>query len=129
MSLNKSTALLRLLCFSLFGFISSTSATHADQADPTSNNVHIHTLAASCAACHGTQGNSHSITPVLAGLDADYFSAELLAFKNGQRKGTVMQHHATGLTDAEIRQLADYFSTQKRTSQPPLKSQTLKDKP
>ncbi len=90
--------------------------------------IHTRTLAASCAACHGTNGNSHSTTPVLAGLDATYFSNQMLAFKNGGRASTVMHHHAKGLTDNEIMQLADYFSVQKRISNPPAVSQPLKAK-
>ncbi|MEE9331026.1 MAG: c-type cytochrome [Methylophilaceae bacterium] len=90
--------------------------------------IHTRTLAASCAACHGTLGNSRSITPVLAGLDATYFSTQMLAFKNGERSSTstVMHHHAAGLNIDEIDQLAHYFSQQKRTVKAPLKSQTLK---
>lgn len=95
------------------------------------NDSHIHTrtLAASCAACHGTNGNSHSITPVLAGLDASYFSTQMQAFKHDGRSSTVMHHHAKGLSDDEIEQLANYFSKQKRIAQPPLKPEKLKAKP
>lgn len=91
------------------------------------DNIHIRTLAASCAACHGTNGNSQSITPVLAGLDAHYFSTQMLAFKNGDRasSSTVMHHHASGLTEVEIDALANFFSAQPRVSGTPLKSQTL----
>lgn len=90
--------------------------------------IHIRTLAASCAACHGTNGNSHSTTPVLAGLDATYFSSQMLAFKNGSHSSTVMHHHAKGLTTDEIYQLANYFAEQKRLSTPELSPQTLKAK-
>lgn len=89
-------------------------------------NVHIRTLAASCAACHGTNGNSASTLPVLAGLNATYFAAQINAFKNGERKGTVMHHHAKGLHADEIDLLALHFSAQKRVSAPALKTQTLK---
>lgn len=100
----------------------------ASQVGITADNlIHIRTLAASCAACHGTNGNSQSITPVLAGLDAQYFSTQMLAFKNGERanNSTVMHHHASGLTEAEIDALADFFSAQARVSGTPLKPQTL----
>lgn len=89
-------------------------------------NIHTRTLAASCAACHGTRGNSQSVTPVLAGLDAAYFSTQMLAFKNGSRDSTVMHRHAKGLTIDEIDHLADYFSKQKRVSTPAPISQRLK---
>ncbi len=88
--------------------------------------IHIRTLAASCAACHGTHGNSHSKTPVLAGLDATHFVKQMQAFKNDARESTVMHHHAKGLTAKEIEQLAVYFSHKKRTTPPVLPSQPLR---
>jgi len=85
---------------------------------------HVQVLAGSCAACHGTDGNSiggNSIsgnsvsgTPVLAGLEHDYFVLQMQAFRSGERSATVMQRHAKGLTVEEIEQLATYFSQQKR---------------
>jgi len=75
---------------------------------------HIQVLAGSCAACHGTNGNSLSGTPVLAGLDHDYFVLQMQAFRSGERSATVMQRHAKGLTLEETEQLATYFSQQKR---------------
>ena len=110
-----------LILLFLSGLVSSAETNHT-------NFIHIRTLAASCAACHGTNGNSHSTTPVLAGLDATYFSNQMLAFKNGERTSTVMHHHARGLTDDEIMQLADYFSEQKRISTPSPVPQQLKAK-
>ena len=107
-----------------------------------SENTHIRTLAASCAACHGTfgnaaasnatsgnaaGGNSVGSLPVLAGVEASYFSAQMNAFKNGERASTVMHHHAKGLHADEIDLLALYFAQQKRVTAPALKSQVLKE--
>lgn len=80
---------------------------------------HIRVLAASCAACHGTNGNAVRTEgglslPILAGMDAGYFVTQMLAFKSGERKATVMHHHAKGLNIDEINLLANYFSQQKR---------------
>lgn len=70
-------------------------------------------LASSCAACHGTNGHSQSeLMPSLAGLETDYFVERMLAFKAGEADSTVMHHHATGYTEAEIRQLAEFFNAQ-----------------
>lgn len=70
-------------------------------------------MAASCAACHGTNGHSQSEhMPSLAGLETDYFVERMLAFKAGEANSTVMHHHATGYSEAEIRQLAEYFAAQ-----------------
>lgn len=70
-------------------------------------------MASSCAACHGTDGNSVGGMPRLAGLAADYIVEQMRQFKTGQRLSTVMGHLASGYTDDEIRQLATYFSEQK----------------
>ncbi|HEY8355608.1 MAG TPA: c-type cytochrome [Methylophilaceae bacterium] len=78
--------------------------------------IHTHVLAASCAACHGTNGNSVGGTPVLAGLNADHFIRQMQAFRSGERASTVMHRHAKGLTDTEIRELADHFSRQPRVN-------------
>lgn len=81
------------------------------------SNTHIRTLAASCAACHGSNGNAVQSNinnnAVLAGINKSYFIAQMLAFKNGDRPATVMHRHAKGLQIDEINQLADYFSAQK----------------
>lgn len=97
-----------LTCFS--------AANAASNSQPGQAPSHIQVLAASCAACHGPQGNSLSITPVLAGLDRDYFVLQMQAFQSGQRKATVMHQHAKGLTTDEIEQLGQYFSQQTRNT-------------
>lgn len=91
-----------------------------------SNTPHIRTIAASCAACHGTNGNALNGNAVLAGMDGAYFTAQMFAFKDGSRPATVMQRHAKGLNVDEINLLADYFSTQKRVPGQAPKTQTLK---
>lgn len=68
------------------------------------------TLAATCAACHGPQGNSLGGTPTLAALNKEYFIQRMQSFKNGSTSSTVMHHHAKGLTDEEITAIAIYFS-------------------
>ncbi len=86
---------------------------------------HLRVLAASCAACHGSNGNSIGGTPVLAGLDAAHFRLQMKSFRSGERSSTVMHHHAKGLSETEIDALADYFAAQPRmaaTSPKPLGS-------
>jgi sulfide dehydrogenase cytochrome subunit len=84
---------------------------HADQAQNAAQ-AHIRVLASSCAACHGTGGNSLGGMPALAGLDASYFVRQMMAFKTGERTSTVMHHHAKGLTQEEINLLAAHFFRQ-----------------
>lgn len=77
-------------------------------------NLHTHTLAASCAACHGSNGNALVGNAVLAGMDKSYFISQMLAFKNGNKPATVMHRHAKGLEVEEINELAAYFAAQKK---------------
>lgn len=92
------------------------------------NTPHIRTLAGSCAACHGTNGNAvgnnaEDETKTLAGLDQAYIRQRLTDFRSGARPSTVMHRHTRGLTDKEINQLADYFSRQKVVKNTPPASQ------
>jgi cytochrome subunit of sulfide dehydrogenase len=91
-----------------------------------SNTPHIRTLAASCAACHGSNGNALHGNAVLAGIDGDHFIATMLAFKDGSRPATVMHRHAKGLNIDEINLLAAYFSQQKPVASQVPQTQTLK---
>lgn len=75
---------------------------------------HARLLAASCAACHGTNGNSVGGTAVLAGMDKGLFVKAMTDFRSGERKATVMHRHAKGLTEDEIDKLGDFFAAQKR---------------
>lgn len=75
----------------------------------------IRSLAANCAACHGTNGHSvGGAVAGLAGLDKDYFVNQMKLFKEGKREATLMHQIAKGYSDAEISALAGYFSTQKK---------------
>lgn len=95
-----------------------------------SRQTHIRTLAASCAACHGTNGNSAGTTPSISHIEESTFVSQMLAFKSGERPATVMHRHAKGLTNQEIEDLAEYFSKQKRQTVQPIPSQHLsKDYP
>ena len=73
-------------------------------------------LAASCANCHGTNGKAVAGSSVtsLAGLDKDYFRAQMAAFKAGTRTATVMHQISKGYNDAQIESLASYFAAQKK---------------
>jgi cytochrome c553 len=69
--------------------------------------------ASTCTACHGAHGEgSPAGVPRLAGQNADYMSHALSMFKTGTRASAIMQPVARTLSDVEIRQLADFFSTQ-----------------
>jgi sulfide dehydrogenase cytochrome subunit len=72
-------------------------------------------LAATCAACHGTAGNTQGSTlPPLAGQPQQTLSATLHAFKSATRQSTIMTQIAKGYTDEQIELLASYFAAQKK---------------
>lgn len=114
-----SVTLISSLVLPVFGIASEDIVLTAAQ-------LHTRTLAASCAACHGTNGRAVAGNAVLAGMDKAYFTTQMLAFKNGERPATVMQRHAKGLLIDEINQLADYFSAQKNNPGISPRPQTLK---
>lgn len=68
---------------------------------------------ANCATCHGTDGNGTDPRyPKIAGQKAYYIRQQLRAFRSGARKSDIMSVPASSLTDAQIRELAQYFSGQ-----------------
>jgi cytochrome c553 len=69
-------------------------------------------LAATCAACHGTDGKAvvDKDDMGLAGMPRERIAMGLAQFKAGERSATVMHQLAKGFTEAEIAALADYFS-------------------
>lgn len=67
-------------------------------------------LASTCFACHGTDGRSTGAIPSIYGFPAETLYHNMKAFQDGTRPATVMNRHATGYTDEEIRLIADYLS-------------------
>jgi cytochrome c553 len=68
-------------------------------------------LSESCGGCHGEQGVSGApTTPSLAGQDAEYLSAAMLAYKNGQRTNETMKGLVSGLDDSKIKDLAAFYA-------------------
>jgi len=67
-------------------------------------------LSASCAGCHGTDGHSPGSIPSLAGKSAEFIERALKEFRSGDRPATVMDRHASGYTDEEIKLIAGYFA-------------------
>lgn len=86
------------------------SAAHG-QADP---NL-ARNLAATCANCHGTNGNARGDMKPLAGVAADKIVAMVADYKNGNQPATIMHQIAKGYTDEQIRLVAAYFAAQKAT--------------
>jgi cytochrome c553 len=69
---------------------------------------------ASCAACHGADGNSvNPEWPKLAGQHQGYLVKQLTYFKDGERVNETMKGMASNLTEQDREDLAAYFSSQK----------------
>lgn len=64
-----------------------------------------------CASCHGIEGRS-SIPgyPHLAGQDAAYLRAQLLAYRDGTRPHAQMQAIVGVLSEAEIDELSNWYA-------------------
>ena len=88
------------------------AATHAQDAQA----LYSRSLAATCAACHGTDGAAvpGSGAVPLAGMPKEYLATQMKAFKTGTRPATVMHQLSKGYTDAQIDQLAAYFAGVKK---------------
>ena len=75
------------------------------------------TKAALCAACHGAEGIAVSpLYPNLAGQNEPYLISSLKAYRDKQRNGglaSLMQPQAANLSDADIDNIAAYFSSLK----------------
>jgi len=71
---------------------------------------------ATCAACHGVDGNSPSnLYPKIAGQHPSYIEKQLAQFKNGERNDPVMMSMVMGLSNQDMQDLAAYFSAQEAT--------------
>ena len=66
-------------------------------------------IASTCFTCHGTDGHAVGTMPSLNGLPAQYIEVVMRDFKARSRVATVMDRHASGYTDEEIVELANYI--------------------
>lgn len=67
-----------------------------------------------CGSCHLPIGTGHDESAYMAGLPTRYFIQQMADWKNGTRKfGGTMVAMAKIITDAEIKEAADYFAALK----------------
>ncbi len=72
------------------------------------------TKSATCASCHGTDGNSaNPLWPKLAGQHAGYLERQLADFKAEKRTDPTMSPMVAALSKEDMADLAAYFATQK----------------
>lgn len=66
-----------------------------------------------CAACHGETGVSQVADfPNLAGQHSDYLVRAMRDYKSGARKNPIMAGQVANLKNADIADLAAYYSSQ-----------------
>jgi cytochrome c553 len=67
--------------------------------------------AASCAACHGTDGYSEGGMASLAGQNKAEMIKKMNEYKTGKRAATIMHQLSKGYTDEQIEQISAYFAS------------------
>ena len=72
-------------------------------------------LAATCANCHGTNGNAvkGSGLDSLAGVPKDKTLQKLADFKSGDKPASIMHQITKGYTDEQLDLIATFFAAQK----------------
>lgn len=71
---------------------------------------------ASCASCHGEDGNSTMpLFPKLAAQNQGYLVKQMQAFKDGTRSGATMASMVAKLTDDDMQDMAAFYAAQTLT--------------
>jgi cytochrome c553 len=65
-----------------------------------------------CVACHGKEGRAtnHGYFPRIAGKPAGYLYNQLLNFRDGRRQNATMAYLVDQMSDAYLREIAEYFA-------------------
>lgn len=98
----------RLMPLAALYLLATSSAVHA--ADPNLGR----NLAATCANCHGTNGQAvpHGGLESLAGKEKSKTLEKLADYRSGVKAASIMHQIAKGYTDAQIDVIATYFAAQ-----------------
>lgn len=69
---------------------------------------------AACTSCHGEhgEGGDNGFNPRLAGKPAGYLHRQMQDFQRGLRHYEIMEYMMAPLTDAYMREIAEYFAAQ-----------------
>ena len=72
-------------------------------------------LAATCANCHGTNGNAvkGSGMDALAGMEKAKMLQKLADFKSGDKPATIMHQIVKGYTDTQLELITAWYAAQK----------------
>lgn len=86
----------------------------ADKGDKPHDAAWVKEKAKTCASCHGAGGVSQQPTfPTIAGQYESYLLHTLKGYRDGERKNGIMQAQVQGLSNAQIKALARFYSKQK----------------
>jgi len=80
---------------------------------PAATDPHLaRNLAATCANCHGTNGNARGDMKPIAGVSAEKLLAMLDDYKTGNQPATIMHQIVKGYTPEQLKLIAGYFAAQ-----------------
>jgi cytochrome c553 len=91
----------------LASVLASLSFTTAAQAE----SLQVKQWAASCAACHGTDGYSEGGMASLAGQNKAELIKKMNEYKTGKRTASIMHQLSKGYSDEQIEQISAYFAS------------------
>lgn len=100
----KRTTMIAGLCV-LLGVIGTAQATGDAQAGKAK--------AATCAACHGANGEGKAPNPALAGKSESDLLQALKDYKSGKRSNAIMKGLAGPLSEQDMENLAAYYASLK----------------
>lgn len=72
----------------------------------------VELLASMCDTCHGSNGRGAKPNPSINGEEPDDFLDLMTAFASGDEPTSIMDRHAQGYTEAELKMLAEHYSKQ-----------------
>jgi cytochrome c553 len=115
---DKTKALRRAAGAGLLLALAGPAAAQTGQAaapSPEAQRLYLRSLAATCAHCHGTDGRAvqGEALVALAGRPREDLLTQLMAFRTGDRKATIMHQITRGYSEVQLEMLAAYFAAQK----------------
>ncbi len=103
--------LIVIFVFGVAGMVAWAANGSESVAEPSIDAEWTAAIAATCSACHGTEGRIRTEIPSIAGQPEIVLAAQLLAFREDLIPGaTVMPRLAKGYTEEELRAVAGYFA-------------------
>lgn len=69
-------------------------------------------IASKCISCHGSQGLSNGMTPMIAGQSEEYLTFKMKQMKYGEVPSTMMAPVMAYVSDNDIKLLAKYYASQ-----------------